>query len=119
MPAFTEFLDHLLVERWNIIRLTTGHQSVVHHDFLVDPFCSRIAEVDPDSRPRSHSLASNQTRADEHLRSVTNGCYRFALAKEMPRKFERFVTRTQCIRIHQAARDHERIEFLRARLVHR
>src|SRR6266487_5606270 len=31
MRAFTEFLDHLLVERRNIIRLTARHQSVVHH----------------------------------------------------------------------------------------
>src|SRR5436190_55985 len=59
MPAFTEFLDHLFIERGNVIWLAAGYQPVVHHDFLVDPFCSRVAEVDPDSRPRSHSLASN------------------------------------------------------------
>jgi hypothetical protein len=38
MPAFTEFLNHLFVERGDIIWLTAGDQSVVHHDFLVDSF---------------------------------------------------------------------------------
>src|SRR6266436_9224935 len=99
MPAFAEFLDHLLVERWDIIWLSAGYQSVIHHDFLVHPFCSRVAKVDPDRRPGSHGLASNQTRADEHLRPVTNGRDRFAFAKEMTRKFKRIVIRTQRIRI--------------------
>src|SRR5438874_5150999 len=119
MPASTEFLDHLLVESWNIIWLAAGHQPSVHHDFLVDPFCSRVAEVGPDSRPGCHGLAPDQTRADKHLWSVTNGRHRFAFAEEMARKFERFVTRTQRIRIHQTARDHKRIKFLTARLVQR
>ena len=89
MPAFGEFLDHLLVKRWNVIWLPTVDESIIHHDFPVDPICSGVAHVRLNCGRRGHGSAADQTRADEHLRSMADGRHRFSLAEEMTRKFKR------------------------------
>jgi hypothetical protein len=50
---------------------------------------------------------------------MTNGRHRFAFVEEMSRKFQCVLIRAQGIRIHESARDQERIKFLRAGLVER
>jgi hypothetical protein len=37
MFPFAEFVDHLLVERRNIVGLAAGNEPIVHHHFLVHP----------------------------------------------------------------------------------
>src|SRR5436190_19292261 len=105
MSAFGEFLDHLLVKRWNVIRLATGHESIIHHDFLVDPICSGVAHIRSDRQPGGHGSAADQARADQDLRSMTNSRYWFAFVEEVTRKLERILIRPQRIR--------KRFSFLR------
>src|SRR6266403_3901270 len=116
VPAFPEFLDHLLVERRNIIGLAACDQAVVHDDFFIHPTRSSVAHIGLNRWPRSHLSPANEVGADQYLRPVTNCCDRFAFAEEMARKFERVFVRTQRLRIKQAAGKHERIKFLRSRI---
>ena len=37
MWSFSEFFDHFSVEGWNVVGLATRNQSVINHDFLIDP----------------------------------------------------------------------------------
>src|SRR5439155_26274661 len=100
LPAFGEFLDHLLVKRWNVIWPPTADESIIHRDFPVDPICSGVAHVRLNcGGPRGHGSVADQTRADEHLRSMANGRHRFSLAEEMTRKFKRILICSQRIRI--------------------
>ena len=48
---------------------------------------------------------------------MTNRRHRFVFAEKMTRKFQRVFVGAERIRIQQSARDHQRIEFFRSRLV--
>src|SRR5947199_2591605 len=117
MSAFGEFLDHLLVKRWNVILLATSYESIIHHDFLVDPICSGVAHVRLDRRRGGHGSAADQARADQDLRSMTNGRYWFAFVEEVTRKLERILIRPQRIRIHYPAWNQKRVKIHPPRLI--
>lgn len=51
VPAFAEFLDHLFVERGNIVWLAARYEAVVDDDFLIDPFRTGVAHIGLDGRP--------------------------------------------------------------------
>src|SRR5437660_5127547 len=57
-----EFLDHLLVERRNVVRLAARDDSVVDDDFLVDPVSARVANVRLERRPRRDGAAARDSR---------------------------------------------------------
>src|SRR6266849_1094911 len=88
-PAFAEFLDHLLVERRNIIGFAACDQAIIHDDFFIHPTRSSVTHIGLNRRPRSYLSSANEIRANQHLRPVTNCGHRFAFAEEMARKFER------------------------------
>jgi hypothetical protein len=43
--GLAEQLDHLAVERWNVVGLATGHEVPIDHNFLVDPFRAGIPKI--------------------------------------------------------------------------
>ncbi|MEY2543073.1 MAG: hypothetical protein QOE81_534, partial [Verrucomicrobiota bacterium] len=51
VPAFRKFLDHLAIERRDVVGFAAGHETIVDHHFLVHPIASGIFHVGLDRRP--------------------------------------------------------------------
>src|SRR5262249_1086019 len=115
MTTFGELSDHFSVECWNVIRLAAGNQSIVHDHFLIHPAFAPIAQAALNRRPRSHSSSANKVRVDQDLGPMTNDRDRFALTKEVPREVQSPLVGAHRIRIVEATRNHQRVEFLRTR----
>jgi len=45
VDAFAELLDHLPVERWNVVRFAARHQPLVGHHLAVYPIGAGVAQV--------------------------------------------------------------------------
>src|SRR5437763_16792680 len=56
--ALPELLDHLSVERRDIVGLAARDEPVVHDDLLVDPVGAGVAQIGLEGRPRRHFTAS-------------------------------------------------------------
>src|SRR4030081_894063 len=54
-----ELLWHPRAEGRQVISLLAGHQPLVNHDFLVDPFGAHTPQVRLQQRPRGHSPAAH------------------------------------------------------------
>src|SRR4051812_13041255 len=113
MLAFAEFLNHLFVERRNIVRFAAGHESVIHYYLLIDPIASGIFHIRLNRRPGSQLSSADDSGIDQNPWSMTNGRDWFAFLEEVPGEFQRFRRRSKLIRIHQAAWDHQGVEFPR------
>src|SRR5437762_14022904 len=83
MSAFGKFFDHLSIECRDVVRFTTGNESIVYDDFLIDPLCPCVAHVDLNCWPRSHLSAADKIRADQDLRPMTYDRHRFVLPEKM------------------------------------
>jgi len=51
VSPLAELLDHLLVERRDVVRLATRDDAVVDDDLLVDPLAAGVADVGLQRRP--------------------------------------------------------------------
>ena len=51
VASLRELLDHLFVERRNVVGLAAGNEAVINNHFLIDPISTRIAHVDLDRGP--------------------------------------------------------------------
>src|SRR5215469_14701272 len=55
-----EQLEHLPVERWNIIRLAAGDHVAVTHGLLIDPIGARVFQVCYKRRPGRHAATARR-----------------------------------------------------------
>src|SRR5690625_2190836 len=102
MKSLADFLDHLPVKSFEILRTAARHQSVIDDDLPIDPIRTRIFEVNFKRRIRSHRASSNNPRIDQRPRSVANRCDRFSYFEKMMNEFEHLFIGSQCIRIFDA-----------------
>src|SRR5260370_5443156 len=64
VPAFAELLDHLLVERRNII----GLAACDHEGFFIHPTRSSVTHIGLNHPPPNYLSSPNEIRANQHLR---------------------------------------------------
>ena len=64
VAAFGELLDQLLVERWNVVGLATGHEAVFDDDLLLDSVAARIPDVCLKRRPGGQRPIPHDARLD-------------------------------------------------------
>src|SRR6476660_7123236 len=76
MLAFSDFFDHLGVERGNVIRLAAGHQAVIDDDLFVHPIAPSILDVALNRGPRRESPPTHQAGFNQHPWSVADGADR-------------------------------------------
>jgi len=88
VTTFVKFFDHLAIERGDVVRFAAGNESIVDHDFLVDPVATRVSDVCLNRGPRCKCSATDHAGVDQNPWSMTNGGNRFAFFEKVTREFE-------------------------------
>src|SRR2546429_6230684 len=78
MPAFRELLDELRAELREVVRLTTGDETVLGVHDLVDPGTAGVADVGLEAGPRADLPPAYHVRLDEQPRTVADRADRLA-----------------------------------------
>src|SRR5262249_36916074 len=78
MLALCELLDDLVAERRQIVRLARGHQALVDHYLLVDPFAAGVADVGLQARVRGERAAPHQVGLDQRPGAMADDADRLA-----------------------------------------
>src|SRR5919206_2941117 len=81
--ALGELLDHLRVERRDVVRLAARDEALVDVDLLVHPVAAGVADVGLDARPRRERPVAHDTRLDEGPGAVADRGHRLALLEEV------------------------------------
>src|SRR6476660_8009825 len=113
MYSFAKFFDHLAIERWDVVWFPACHESIVDHDFFVDPVSTGVFHVRLDVRPRGQLSSTHHAGIDQDPWTVTNDRGWFARVEKMTRELERFWRRAQLVRIHQSTGNENGVEIIR------
>src|SRR2546423_2664105 len=104
-----ELLDHLLVERRDVVRLAAGHEPVVDDDLLVDPAAAGVPDVGLQARPRRHLAVADAVRLDQHPRAVADHRDGLPLVEEVAREPDHARVHPHLVRVADASRDQQRV----------
>src|SRR5690606_18125178 len=86
MHAFGKLFYRLGTERWQVVRVPAGDETVVDVALLIDPVAARIADVGLDARIGRQRPAIDNARFHQHPRAMANRGYRLRLLEEVPHK---------------------------------
>src|SRR6185437_9195634 len=119
VPALAKFLDDLLVEGGNVVRLAAGDEALIDDDVAVDPFGAGIPEVGLERGPGRHPAAAHDVGLDQHPWAVTDRADRLLGGKELPHEVDRPLVGAQGVGIGDAAGQDEGVVFLSPDMVER
>src|SRR4051794_3857152 len=71
--TLAEQLEHLPIERRNVLRLAARHQPLLGDHFLIDPGGARVREIGFEGWPRRHLAAAYGACIDERPGAVADG----------------------------------------------
>src|SRR5215213_2870101 len=114
-----ELLDHLVVERRDVVGLATRDEPVVDDDLLVDPVAARVADVRLQRRPRRQLPVAHDARLDEDPRRVTDRSHGFARGEELLHETDDVLVAAELVGVADAARNQQRVVVRRVDLLDR
>ncbi len=109
VAALAELLDHLLVERRDVVRLAARDDAVVDDDLLVDPVAAGVVDVGLEGRPGGERAAAHRAGLDEHPRAVADHGERLLRLDELADEVDRVLVAAQLVGVADAARDQQRV----------
>src|SRR5437016_6339314 len=115
MPAFRELLDELRAELREVVRLTTGDETVLGVYDLVDPGAAGIADVRLEAGPGADLPPAYHVRLDEHPRTVTDRPDRLARVEERLDEGDRPRVHPQVVGVRYAAGQDQPVVVVRVR----
>ena len=113
MLPLGDLLDHLAIKRREIIRLAAGHQSVIDHDFTIDPFRAGVFQVGLNRLVAGHLAPFDDAGVDQRPWAMANRGDGLAGVEECADEVERLRVAAKLVRIHHAAGQNQRIEVVR------
>src|SRR5205823_12399381 len=112
-------LNHLAVESRDIRRLPAGHETVIDHHLLIDPFGIGVFQIGLDGAVGGQSSSLNDARVDECPWAMANRGDWLALIKEGANELHGLWIGAKFVRAHDAARQEQRIKLARIGLIER
>ena len=112
MAAFSDFFDEFLGEGGDVGGFAAGDEAVVADDFAVFPEATGVFDVAGDGFPGGEAATGDEPGVDQDPRGVANGADGFARLGEVADEGERGVVGAEGVGVHQAAGEHEGVEFL-------
>src|SRR3954447_14601534 len=83
VAAHLELVDHRLVERGDVARVSAGDHAVVADSGIVRPRPAGVADVGLEAWPRGERQVADDVRLDQQPRRVADRCDRLVLLVEV------------------------------------
>src|SRR5918994_2884935 len=107
VAPLADLLRHLGAEGGEVVRLAARDEAVVHHDLLVDPVASRVADVGLDARPGSDLAVAQDVRLDQGPGAMADRGDRLLRLEEGAHETNGVVVGAQEVGVGHAAGKHE------------
>ena len=109
VTPFSDFLDDLLAEDFQIAWIARGDHALVDDHLRILPLGAGIDHIGPDRLVRRHPAALRDVRFDQKPGCMANGGNNLVGVEDVPDEFQGFGFDAQQIRIDLAARQHDRL----------